>query len=55
MTKNKHTQGGKGIRRQFLMTPQTNVVVFLEQGKKVTSCNNTFNDITSKVRCKVSF
>lgn len=37
------------------MTPQTNVVVFLEQGKKVTSCNNTFNDITSKVRCKVSF
>jgi len=45
-------KGGKGIRRQFLMTPQTNVVVFLEQGKKVTSCNNTFNDITSKVRCK---
>jgi len=45
-------KGGKGIRRQFLMTPQTNVVVFLESGKKVTSCNNTFNDITSKVRCK---
>jgi len=45
-------KGGKGIRRQFLMTPQTNVVVFLETGKKVTSCNNTFNDITSKVRCK---
>jgi len=45
-------KGGKGIRRQFLMTPQTNVVVFLEQGKKVTSCNNVFNDITSKVRCK---
>jgi hypothetical protein len=45
-------KGGKGIRRQFLMTPQTNVVVFLEQGKKVASCNNTFNDITSKVRCK---
>ena len=37
------------------MTPQTNIVVFLEQGKKVTSCNNTFNDVTSKVRCKVSF
>jgi len=45
-------KGGKGIRRQFLMTPQTNVVVFLELGKKVTSCNNVFNDITSKVRCK---
>jgi len=45
-------KGGKGIRRQFLMTPQTNIVVFLEQGKKVTSCNNTFNDVTSKVRCK---
>jgi len=45
-------KGGKGIRRQFLMTPQTNAVVFLELGKKVTSCNNTFNDITSKVRCK---
>merc|ERR1712117_212342 len=45
-------KGGKGIRRQFLMTPQTNVVVFLEKGKKVPSCNNVFNDITSKVRCK---
>merc|ERR1719318_1860639 len=45
-------KGGKGIRRQFLMTPQTNVVVFLKQGMKVESCNNTFNDITSKVRCK---
>jgi len=45
-------KGGKGIRRQFLMTPQTNAVVFLELGKKVTSCNNVFNDITSKVRCK---
>ena len=48
-------QGGKGIRRQFLMTPQTNAVVFLAKGKKVPSCNNTFNDVTSKVRCKVSF
>jgi len=45
-------KGGKGIRRQFLMTPQTNAVVFLAKGKKVPSCNNTFNDVTSKVRCK---
>merc|ERR1712200_327317 len=45
-------KGGKGIRRQFLMTPQTNAVVFLAKGKKVTSCDNTFNDVTSKVRCK---
>jgi hypothetical protein len=46
-------QAAKGVRRQFLMTKETNIVLFLEQGKKVASCNNNFNDITADVKCKV--
>ena len=35
------------------MLAETNVAVFLEEGKKVTDCNNKFRDITDRVKCKV--
>merc|ERR1719300_2354555 len=42
----------KGLRRQFLMTPETNIIVLLERGKKVDTCNNVFRDVTEHVKCK---
>jgi hypothetical protein len=46
-------QAAPGIRRQFLMTNETNIALFLERGKKFSSCNDNFNDITASVKCKV--
>ena len=48
------SQAARGLRRQFLMTNNSNIIVLLEKGKKVTSCNNTLNDMTERVKCKVS-
>ena len=48
------SQAARGLRRQFLMTNNSNIIVLLEKGKKVTSCNNTLNDVTERVKCKVS-
>merc|ERR1719378_1737150 len=42
----------KGLRRQFLMTPETNIIVLLERGKKVDTCNDNFRDVTEHVKCK---
>ena len=36
------------------MTNETNIIVLLERGKKVASCNNMLNDVTERVKCKVS-
>ena len=46
-------QAVKGLRRQFLVTPETNIIVLLERGKKVDTCNNVFRDVTEHVKCKV--
>lgn len=48
------SQVPRGLRRQFLMMNETNIIVLLERGKKVTSCNNILNDVTESVKCKVS-
>ena len=32
-------QSEKGLRRQFLMTQATNIIVLLKRGEKVTNCN----------------
>jgi len=42
----------KGLRRQFLVTPETNIIVLLERGKKIGTCNDVFRDVTEKVKCK---
>merc|ERR1719378_300016 len=42
----------KGLRRQFLVTPDTNIIVLLERGKKVDTCNDNFRDVTEHVKCK---
>merc|ERR1719385_351578 len=42
----------KGLRRQFLVTPETNIIVLLERGKKVDTCNDVFRDVTEHVKCK---
>jgi len=41
-----------GVRRQFLMAPGTNIVVFLQRGKKVANCSSSMRDVTEKVKCK---
>ena len=41
-----------GVRRQFLMLANTNIVAFLKHGRKIGNCT-TMNDITEKVKCKV--
>lgn len=49
-------QGEPGVRRQFLMAPGSNIVIFLSRGKKVTSCYgqgwSILTDISQKVTCK---
>ena len=47
-------QAVKGLRRQFLMTPEANIIVLLKRGEKVDSCNNVFRDVTEHMKCKVS-
>jgi len=42
----------KGLRRQFLVTPETNIIVLLERGKKIGTCNDVFRDVTEHVKCK---
>ena len=46
-------QAAKGLRRQFLVTPETNIIVLLKRGEKVGMCNNVFRDVTEHVKCKV--
>ena len=46
-------QAVKGLRRQFLMTPDRKIIVLLKRGEKVDSCNNVFRDVTEHVKCKV--
>lgn len=49
-------QGEQGVRRQFLLAPGSNIVIFLSRGKKVTSCYgqgwSILTDITQQVTCK---
>ena len=46
-------QSTRGLRRQFLMTRETNIIVLLKRGEKVDMCNDTFQDVTEHVKCKV--
>merc|ERR1712212_928533 len=45
-------KAAKGLRRQFLVTPETNIIVLLKRGEKVRMCNNVFRDVTEHVKCK---
>ena len=47
-------QAANGLRRQFLMTPETNIIVLLARGQKVDTCNDVFRDVTERVKCKVN-
>ena len=46
----------RGVRRQFLLTPNATIAIFLERGRKVTSCYgpgwSILLDITNTVTCK---
>ena len=35
------------------MTRETNIIVLLKRGEKVDMCNDTFQDVTEHVKCKV--
>jgi len=45
-------KAANGLRRQFLMTPETNIIVLLARGQKVDTCNDVFRDVTERVKCK---
>ena len=49
----KRFQAVKGLRRQFLITQETNIIVLLKRGMKVGSCNDNLRDVTEHVKCKV--
>ena len=42
-----------GLRRQFLITREANIIVLLKRGMKVESCNDNLRDVTEHVKCKV--
>ena len=46
-------QGVRGVRRQFLVSNSSSLVMFLTRGVKVTECSQMM-DITSRLTCKVS-
>ena len=43
----------KGVRRQFLVSNSSSLVMFLTRGVKVTECSQV-TDITSRITCKVT-
>ena len=43
----------RGVRRQFLVSNSSSLVLFLTRGVKVTECSQVM-DITSRLTCKVS-
>lgn len=45
-------RGKRGVRRQFLVTNSSSLVMFLTKGEKVTDCNQ-LSDISSRISCKV--
>ena len=44
---------GKGLRRQFLVTKASNILLFLANDRKVGDCGGNFRDVTPSVACKV--
>ena len=47
-------QGVRGVRRQFLVSNSSSLVLFLTRGVKVTECSQ-MKDITSRLTCKVGW